>query len=149
MSDSFEYRRRIRWGDTDAAGIVYTANYFDLCMEAIEEWFIATIEADWFSMNLDHHMGTPFVHAEVDFKAPMTPRDTLLISVKVERLGHRSLSLALTGRSELKQSLAFTGLFTCCFTDTRTFQPIPVPEAIRKRIEGSPELSTKGGITAR
>lgn len=145
MSHAFEYRRRLHWGDTDAAGIVYTANYFDLCMEAIEGWFIATLETDWFSMNMDQYISTPFVHAEMDFKTPMTPRDRLCIIVQVERLGNRSLSFALTGRDEIQNRVAFTGLYTCCFTDTRTFQPIPVPETMRERIEKDAGLSAPTG----
>ncbi|MGM0915820.1 MAG: acyl-CoA thioesterase [Pseudomonadota bacterium] len=131
----FHYRRPIRWGDTDAAGIVYTAHYFDICMEAIEGWFLEVFEFDWFSMSQDQGIGSPFVHAEVDFHAPLTPRDTLLVRVDVERLGNSSLSLRLTGLREHEHQHTFTGHFTCCFNDLNSFTKISIPQELRHRIE--------------
>lgn len=135
MTTHYVYQRRLHWGDTDAAGIVYTANYFDLCMEAIEGWFIATLQVDWFVMNTDMKLGTPFVHAEVDLASPLTPKDTLLVTVTVARLGHKSLSLRLTGCSKERHQEAFTGRFTCCFTDTESFTSVAIPADMRERIE--------------
>lgn len=135
MKTPFHYRRPIRWGDTDAAGIVFTAHYFDICMEAIESWFFEVLELDWFAMARDHGIGSPFVHAEVDFQAPLTPRDVLLVRVDVERLGNSSLSLALTGTRENDGKRTFTGRFTCCFSDLASFTNIPVPDEIRRRID--------------
>lgn len=145
MNSNYQYRRCLHWGDTDAAGIVYTANYFDLCMEALEGWFISVLETDWFSMNVDQKIGTPFVHAEVDFKAPMTPRDTLLIEVTVDRLGEKSLGFELTGYSEVNKAITFSGKFVCCFTNTGSFQPISIPQEMRMRIEGHQRSSTPSG----
>lgn len=131
----FYYRRPIRWGDTDAAGIVFTAHYFDICMEAIESWFLEVLELDWFAMTRDHGIGSPFVHAEVDFQAPLTPRDTLLVRVDVERQGNSSLSLVLAGSRERDDQGAFTGRFTCCFNDLASFTKTPIPDALRRRID--------------
>lgn len=134
MQAPYIYRRPLRWGDTDAAQIVYTAHYFDICMEAIEGWFINTLELDWFALNLDLKIGTPFVHAEVDFLAPLTPRDVLTIRVDIERLGEKSLSFALRGTRESDGGDIFTGRFTCCFNDTQSFKSVPIPPQMRERI---------------
>lgn len=135
VQSPFHYRRPIRWGDTDAARIVFTAHYFDICMEAIESWFLEVLEADWFAMTRDRGIGTPFVHAEVDFQAPLTPRDVLLVRVDIERLGNSSLSLALTGTREGDGQRTFTGHFTCCFSDLESLSPIRIPDAMRQRID--------------
>ncbi|WP_280548803.1 thioesterase family protein [Halomonas sp. 11-S5] len=131
----FYYRRPIRWGDTDAAGIVFTAHYFDICMEAIESWFLDTLELDWFAMMHDCGLGSPFVHAEVDFHAPLTPRDVLLVRVDVERQGNSSLSLLLSGVREHDDRRTFTGHFTCCFNELASFTKIPIPDELRHRID--------------
>ncbi|SFU81970.1 acyl-CoA thioesterase [Halomonas korlensis] len=135
MQTPFYYRRPIRWGDTDVAGIVFTGHYFDICMEAIESWFIEVLELDWFILTQDHGIGTPFVHAEVDFHAPLTPRDGLSVRVDVERMGNSSLSLALTGKRNSDDQHSFTGSFICCFSDIRTMTNIPIPEWMRRRID--------------
>lgn len=134
MQTPFVYRRPLRWGDTDAAMIVYTANYFDICMEAIEGWFINTLELDWFAMHLDLGVGTPFVHAEVDLHSPLTPRDVLTIRVDIERLGEKSLSFALEGSREQDGGPVFSGRFTCCFNDSESFKPTAIPAPMRERI---------------
>ena len=130
----FIYRRPIRWGDTDAARIVFTAHYFDVCMEAIESFFLEILELDWFAMTCEKGTGTPFVHAEVDFHAPLTPRDVLNIRVEIERQGNSSLSLILYGNREAEGDAAFTGRFTCCFSDLKNLKSTPIPDEIRQRI---------------
>ncbi len=135
VQPAFHYRRPIRWGDADVAGIVFTAHYFDICMEAIESWFIEVLELDWFTLTQDHGIGTPFVHAEIDFHAPLTPRDGLSVRVDVERMGNSSLSLALTGRRQSDDQHSFTGRFTCCFSEIGTMTNITIPEWLRHRID--------------
>lgn len=133
----YQYDRTLHWGDTDAARIVYTGNYFPLCMEAIEGWFRQVLDADWFEMNVNMGVGTPFVHAEVDIAAPLTPHHKLRMQVMVSRLGSKSLSFQILGlRDPDTQSVtAFTGQFTCCFTRTDTFESIAIPDKFRQRIE--------------
>ncbi|WP_404367322.1 acyl-CoA thioesterase [Marinobacter sp.] len=132
MTVPYIYYRPLRWGDTDAARIVYTAHYFDICMEALEGWFIDILETDWFSMNADLGIGTPFVHAEVDFRAPVTPRDTLSVQIDIERIGNKSLSFILNGFRARDSQSVFDGRFTCCFSNMSTFEPIDIPEWVRE-----------------
>ncbi|MCP5426312.1 MAG: acyl-CoA thioesterase [Gammaproteobacteria bacterium] len=130
----YTYRRRIHWSHTDAAHIVYTVRFFDYAMEAIENWFQDVVSLDWYRLNLDLHMGTPFVHIDMDFKAPLTPRHDLLVTVEVERLGDKSLSFKVFGkRSDEVDS--FEARFTCCMVDNRSMTPISVPERMRNDIQ--------------
>lgn len=139
----FIYRRPIRWGDTDAARIVFTAHYFDICMEAIESFFHEILELDWFAMTCEQSTGTPFVHAEIDFHTPLTPRDVLNIRVDIEHQGNSSLSLILYGHREVEGVAAFTGRFTCSFSDLNNLKSIPIPNDIRQRITCYQQQSSK------
>ncbi|NYS76479.1 MULTISPECIES: thioesterase family protein [Halomonadaceae] len=143
MKTPFIYRRPIRWGDTDAARIVFTAHYFDICMEAIESFFHEILELDWFAMTCKQSTGTPFVHAEVDFHTPLTPRDVLNIRVDIEHQGNSSLSLILYGNREVEGVAAFTGRFTCSFSDLNNLKSIPIPSDIRQRITCYQQQSSK------
>lgn len=133
----YHYDRTLHWGDTDAARIVYTGNYFPLCLEAIEGWFRHVLEVDWFEMNINLGIGTPFVHAEVDINKPLTPQNQLRMSVYVERLGNKSLTFRVEGLRDphIDTDSAFTGTFTCCFTQTDTFTSTVIPRNFRERIE--------------
>lgn len=53
----YVYRRRVRWGDSDAARIAYTVRFFDYAMEAIEGWFDDVLGSDWYISNTQHGLG--------------------------------------------------------------------------------------------
>jgi len=139
----FIYRRPIRWGDTDAARIVFTAHYFDICMEAIESFFHKILELYWFAMTCGQSTGTPCVHAEIDFHTPLTTRDVLNIRVDIEHQGSSSLSLILYGNWGVEGVAAFVGRFTCSFSDLKNLKSIPIPNDIRQRITCYQKQSSK------
>ena len=66
-----------------------------------------------FRSNLDWGIGTPFVHMEIDFRSPVTPRDTLLIGVAVDRVGRSSIGFKVTALAEAEGRLCFEGRFVC------------------------------------
>ncbi len=72
------------------ARIAYTARFLDYAMEAIERWCQDRLGTGWYEMNVDEGIGTPFVHVEMDFRSPVTPRDTLASTVRLIRLGGSS-----------------------------------------------------------
>ncbi|WP_404790181.1 acyl-CoA thioesterase [Altericista sp. CCNU0014] len=65
----FIYSRRIRFQDTDAAGVVYFANTLAICHEAYEESLIAAGVEVWkfFSSSA---IALPIVHAEANYRHP-------------------------------------------------------------------------------
>lgn len=133
-SGSYIHSRPIQWGDTDAAQIAYTVRFFDFCMEAIEGWFRDVVGKDWFVLNVDDNIGTPFVNINIDLKAPLTPRHCLDTHVYVEKLGSASLSFRLLGvRSD--EVMAFDAQFTCCFVDNQNMKPLKIPPEFRLRME--------------
>jgi 4-hydroxybenzoyl-CoA thioesterase len=131
----FVHRRRILWGETDAARIAYTARFLDFAMEATEAWFRERLGAGWYELNLDHGVGTPFVHASLDFRSPLTPRDELETTVLLARLGGSSLRFAVTGRAEGGRRLVYEGTLVCAFVDPAAMRPIRAPEAFRPALE--------------
>lgn len=128
------HRRVINWSDTDAARIVYTVRFLDFAMEAIEQWFRNIVGCGWYEMNMDLGLGTPFVKVDIDFKAPLTPRDKLSITVLVERAGRSSITFNVAGdRDDGVRS--FTGRLVCCVVDAAAKTPADIPAEWRARIE--------------
>jgi 1,4-dihydroxy-2-naphthoyl-CoA hydrolase len=77
---TFIYQRTVRFGDTDAAGVVYFANVLSICHEAYEAALIdAGIDARSFFRG--ERLAVPIVHAAVDFHQPMQCGDRLAIHV--------------------------------------------------------------------
>jgi 4-hydroxybenzoyl-CoA thioesterase len=134
---TFEHRRRVAFGDTDAAGIVYTGRFSSYALEAIEAWFHATIGLSWYEMTADLGIGTPFVHTSLDFRSSLTPRDELLTEVSLTKAGRSSLEFSVIGRVAGSRRLSFEGRFVCVFVNKASAKPIAIPEPFRAAIMGA------------
>ena len=130
----FTYRREIFWGDTDTALIVYTGRFLDYALEAIEAWFRATLGTDWYAMNVDLGLGTPYVHVDIDFISPLTPRDVLEVRVHVASIGRSSLGFSVAGYAN-GERLSFRGNLVSAFVNIKTMAKIAIPDEYRGRIE--------------
>lgn len=137
----FVHRRRVLWGETDAARIAYTARFLDFAMEATEAWFRERLGAGWYELNVDHGIGTPFVHASLDFRSPLTPRDELETTVALARLGGSSLRFALAGRADGGRRLVYEATLVCAFVDAAAMRPVRVPDAFRPALEREAALA--------
>jgi YbgC/YbaW family acyl-CoA thioester hydrolase len=144
----FVLARRIRFGDCDPAGIVYTGRFLDFALEAIESFFTDRLGASFYEFNADHGIGTPFVHVELDFRSPATPRDTMETEVRLVRMGGSSLTFVTEGRVEGR--LCYEGRLVCAFVQTRAPQlkPIAVPDDVRVRLEPDVAFARRGSATA-
>jgi acyl-CoA thioesterase FadM len=134
-TEPFVHTRRILWGVTDAARIAYTARFLDWAMEATEAWFRERVGIGWYELNVDHGIGTPFVHASLDFRSPVTPRDTLGSTVLLTRLGGSSLRFAIRG--EVAARLIYEATLVCAFVDNQRMTAIPVPDRFRSALEAA------------
>lgn len=132
----FVHRRRLSFGDSDGAGIVYTPRIAHFGLEAIEAWFLERIGLDWLHLNKIEKMGTPFVRMEVDFLSPMTPPAWLDTEVLLEKAGRSSLSFRLSGR--IGSRLCWRAAYVCVFVATDTpdgaYGAIAIPERYKAAI---------------
>lgn len=129
----FEYQIRVGWADCDPARIAYTGRLPDFALEAIDAWWSDTVGADWFSMNIDRGLGTPFVSLAMDFRSPVTPRHPLVCRVVPTRLGTTSITFRVEGYQD--GTLCFEGRFTEVFMQDGRFKAVPPPDDIRALIE--------------
>lgn len=128
------YRRRVQWGDGDAAGIAYTARFFDFGMEAIDAFFERVLGNNWLVMNRDRKVGSPFVHLEMDIQSPLLPGEDVLVSVLVEGTGRSTIRFRLKGAKD-DGTPVFNALFVCSMVDNQIMRAIPIPDDYMARIE--------------
>jgi len=139
----FVHHRTVRFGDTDAAKIVYTVKFFDFAMDALDAWFAAILEHDWYALNTEFGVSCPFVQSGLDFKAPLRPGDVVAIEIRIARMGRASLQFKIAGtRPDGKPS--FEGLWTCVFVDPATMKSAPIPEVFAERIQAYVEACGPG-----
>ena len=130
----FRRERTIRFSDCDPAAIVFYPQYFVMLNALVEDWFDAGLAIGWRELVVERRIGLPTVRLEADFKAVSKMGDAVALLLSVERLGRRSIALALRcegahgePRMALRQVLVTTSL--------DTHASIDLPRDLRAAIE--------------
>lgn len=130
----FAYHRCIHWGETDPAKIVYTTNFLQYAMEAVEAWIIEFLDVSWYELTNDLNMGTPVIHCDIDFKNTLTPRHRLRCEVTITKLGNSSTNFHIDGFRDQGSVLSFMANITTVWTNEK-HTPIPIPQEYREKIQ--------------
>lgn len=130
---AFRRERTIRFSDCDPAAIVFYPQYFIMFNGLVEEWFDDALGVGYRELIVDRRIGLPTVRLEADFRAVSRMSDPVVLSLEVERLGNRSLTLNLsclgadgTARMQVHQVLVTTSL--------EDHRAIDIPDDLRKAI---------------
>jgi 4-hydroxybenzoyl-CoA thioesterase len=92
---SFSRTRQIRFTDCDPAGIVFYPQYFVMFNDLVEEWGDNALMIGYRKLIVDRRVGLPTVRVEADFRVASHMGDAVTLSLAVERIGGRSLTLNL------------------------------------------------------
>ena len=124
----FRLRVRVYWEDTDAAGIVFYANYLKFFERARTEWLRGRGHEQ---ERMRSEMGIAFVVTDTSlrFHLPARLDDLLDVTVAVDHLGQASL--ALTQKAWNDYRLLATGTIRIGCVELGTFRPCRIPNAIR------------------
>jgi 1,4-dihydroxy-2-naphthoyl-CoA hydrolase len=88
----FAYQRTIHFPDTDAAGVVFFANYLVICHEAYEE-ALGAAGIQLKSFFSDTGVVVPIAKSEADYLRPLACGDKLSISVSPTLLSENSFDI--------------------------------------------------------
>jgi 4-hydroxybenzoyl-CoA thioesterase len=131
---AFRRPRQIRFTDCDPAGIVFYPQYFVMFNDLVEQWVDEELGMGYRSLILDRKVGLPTVRLEADFRAVSHMGDAVTLSLSVERLGGRSLTLNLhcqgaegAIRMHMRQVIVTTSL--------ATMHAIDIPSDLRAAIQ--------------
>ncbi|MCW5750747.1 MAG: acyl-CoA thioesterase [Alphaproteobacteria bacterium] len=130
----YRIRRRVKWGETDPAGIVYTPRFMDYAVEALESWFADIVGVDWYGLRRLHGLGSPLAHASLDFRKPLFPHEEFDVGVLVLEIGRSSITVRIEGRNPAGE-LCFEGRLVSVIIDAATIRPHAIPPDFRTRIE--------------
>jgi len=129
--ERFRVPMRIYWEDTDAAGIVFYANYLKFFERARTEWLRA-LGFGQEALRLD---GVAFVVSETSlrYRRPARLDDVIEVSVAVLHLGQASLQIAQEARRA--GELLADGTIRIGCVELGTFRPCRIPNDIRLSID--------------
>jgi 4-hydroxybenzoyl-CoA thioesterase len=124
---------KIRFGQCDPAGIVYTPNYFDIFNGVVEDWYPARLGLDYHALMRDERFGLGYAHASADFLLPGFMGEQLEVALVLGKIGRASFSLTLhvmKGEDE-----AVRGRLVVVTTSLDEHKAIPIPPKLRAALE--------------
>ena len=139
QSQKFTIEERVRWGDVDAANIIFYGSYIRFFEIAETELFRA-VGMPYGKIFDELDIWLPRVHLECDFHRAAQMDDLLEVSVYVGRIGTTSLRLNFEVRRKtedgtIEKDLMATAHFVLVSTDRKDLKPLPVPDELRRALE--------------
>lgn len=126
MSERFGFPVRVYYEDTDAAGVVYYANYLKYLERARTEW-LASIGHPLAELERAHGIVFVVRRLEVDYRAPARLGDALDVGVAPEHVGRAGL----VARQDVRRGAAVlvtARVELACVDAVRwTVRRIPIP----------------------
>jgi YbgC/YbaW family acyl-CoA thioester hydrolase len=144
MSDfsKFTIEERVRWGDVDAARIIFYGAYIRFFEFAETELFRA-VGLPYSVMFDELDVWLPRVHLECDFKRAAQLDDLLEVSVYVGRIGTKSLRLNFEVRRKSEPEPVAEAHFVLVAVRRDTFETVIVPEELKRRLAPYTKKSDK------
>ena len=128
---AFRWPVRIYWEDTDAAGIVFYANYLRFFERARTEW-LRSLGFEQERLRASVGLGFVVTATSLHYRAPARLDDTLEVTVRIGHVGLASLTVAQQARRA--GELVAEGTIRVGCIDLGTFRPRRIPEDILARI---------------
>ena len=118
---------RVYYEDTDAAGVVYYANYLRYLERARTEW-LAAAGVTLRTLKIEHNAVFVVHRLEIDYRRPARLGDSLAISLApVERT---SVRLVVAQDILRNDELISSARVSLACLDRRTWRPVVIPECI-------------------
>jgi len=129
---AFSFPVRVYYEDTDAAGVVYYANYLKFMERARTEW-LAALGFPLAAFEREHGVAFVVHRVEIDFVAPARLNDRLDVTVEpAERGASRLVAMQEVRRGPMALTKARVAL--AC-VDTARWKPARMPKPLQHALE--------------
>lgn len=113
VTSMFKFSQKVLFKHCDPAGIVFYPRYFEMLNDTVEDFFERELRHP-FVLILEAG-GIPTVQINATFSAPSRLGDTLMISLKVSRVGHSSVDLYY--ETTCDKQIRFAAVSTLVYVD--------------------------------
>jgi 4-hydroxybenzoyl-CoA thioesterase len=122
----------VRFGHCDPAGIVFYPQYLVLLNGLVEDWVDQGLGISYAGLIAQRRVGLPTVRLECDFRAVSRMGEDVVFGLEVERLGNRSITLAIDIARGSEQRMAARVVLVT--TDLASHRAIAVPADLHAAI---------------
>jgi acyl-CoA thioester hydrolase len=128
----FRFPVRVYYEDTDAAGVVYYANYLKFMERARSEW-LAALGFPLAAFERDHGVVFVVPRCEIDFRLPARLNDALDVTVEPAKIGASTLK----ARQQVLRGadVVTSALITLACLDAARWRPVRMPAALAQHLE--------------
>ena len=144
ITDSYEYvlshnplviRRRVRWGDCDPAGVVYTGRFTEYLLSAVTHFFSELADGPYMQWIESIGVDTPCKGMDLAFHYALWPEDEFDMTCRVGEIREHSFDIMVEAvRVDGKRT--FSGRFSPICIGRTVRARVPIPEAMRLRLVG-------------
>ena len=131
QTGAFRWPVRVYYEDTDAAGVVYYANYLKFLERARTEWLRAAC-FEQTALRDEHDIVFVVRALAIEYAVPARFNDELEVGVAVNAIRGSVLELAQTVRRG-GETLVTASVKIACI-NTRSFKPVRIPKLILEKL---------------
>ncbi len=129
---AFSLPIRVYYEDTDAAGVVYYANYLCYCERARTEW-LRSIGFEQQKLRTEQGLAFVVRAMNADYVSPAALDDALVVETRIGQVGGASI---VFGQKILRaDTLLFDARFTIACVNLDRKRPAPLPADLRAQLE--------------
>ena len=130
----FTIRRRVKWGDCDPAGVVYTVMFSEYVISAAELFYGQLFNSTPQRARDEHSFDTPIRALSFDFRSSLRPDDEFDMRVLVSDIRTRTYVLAITARTPVGVDVFHAQLTPICVAPNPR-RGVPIPDVLRDALE--------------
>jgi acyl-CoA thioester hydrolase len=127
-------RRRVKWGECDPAGVVYTVTFSEYVISAAELFYGVLFDTTPQRAKQEQGFGTPSRALSFDFQRSLRPDDEFDMTVTVAEIRERTYVLEITGRTSQGEVIFVAKLTPVCVAREER-RSIEIPDAFRQALQ--------------
>ena len=132
---SFTKQYKVRFSDTDPAGVMYYPRFLDRFHAVFEDWFDECLKMPYRWMLEDTRLGFPTVHTQCDYREPCRFGETIVIELILTRIGSRSFTCTYKIRALGEDVVRVHAQVVTATVNLDTFEAVEVPARLRRQLE--------------
>lgn len=129
---TFKHSFRVRWVDTDIAGVMHYSNFLRY-FEACEEEFYRSLGITLSAIRDKYRIMLPRIEAHCQYKAPCRFDDQFEVSLRVRDVGEKTITYDFQLLRTEDSKLAAEGYLKCIAVNL-DWKAVPLPDEFAKMI---------------
>jgi acyl-CoA thioester hydrolase len=130
----FVVRRRVKWGECDPAGVVYTVTFAEYVISAAELFYGFLFDGTPQRIKDEYRFGTPSRALAFDFRRSLRPDEEFDMTVSVTTINSRTYTLEIVARTPGGDDVFVAQLTPICVVRGER-KAIEIPPPFRSRLE--------------